>query len=523
MKKPPFASYKDAYIYKIIELYEKVINKNTILKASYFRSGEDNCWFHPGLERADFQDLYIDDLAKNRAGFERILNNQNEANLNSFQSELESRVRALELNYDSSIGGLVIELESDNWANVDECQFEGFMSELDKIYQEECSWATRWYHKLDDGTYWNNLENAKMEYDSFGEFKKVAVVKATEPDYWERTVNYLIEGDAGEDFTFLGLGIQIILGISGLDAPMDIRDLIANIKKKNVGGAILCGIGLIPLIGLLKNLKYLDEGAELIEQAGKHGPEALEQLKVLANSSDEIKQALGNTEELQDTIVKLQNAGTNIADNADPQLMSLLKKFPEQLDEIQDFLKNGDEFTDVAKRVEILENLSASVSSTTNFNEVANIIGKRIDDVELPKGYISYIRKFDGKKIIRRFTADNAEFVRLVVDDDGLVVVNKVTQKYVRNVAERRRFLMSLIDDSSMSDEIKNFIRNSKGNNVPEGFEVSHKQPLYTKPIEERHTLDTMRNMELIPKDEHRLLHMFCGDTYHDWLPTNYR
>ena len=62
-----------------------------------------------------------------------------------------------------------------------------------------------------------------------------------------------------------------------------------------------------------------------------------------------------------------------------------------------------------------------------------------------------------------------------------------------------------------------------KRNKVSDSWEVSHKEPLYSLPIEERHLLDTADNMELITKEVHRAMYIICGDAYYQFLPAEFR
>ena len=91
-------------------------------------------------------------------------------------------------------------------------------------------------------------------------------------------------------------------------------------------------------------------------------------------------------------------------------------------------------------------------------------------------------------------------------------------EKYHRNMSERRKALLrDAYDPNSMlAQEARDFIIQTNGYKVPEGYEVSHKIPLYTQKTNEgKKALDVSDNMETIPKTMHRNNHKRCGKTYH--------
>jgi hypothetical protein len=98
-------------------------------------------------------------------------------------------------------------------------------------------------------------------------------------------------------------------------------------------------------------------------------------------------------------------------------------------------------------------------------------------------------------------------------------------EKYHRNMNERRKALLrdANVPKSMLSQEARNFIMQTDGHKVPEGYEVSHKKPLYIeKTIEGKKALDIADNMETIPKKMHRDNHKKCGKTYHKYPPNKY-
>lgn len=101
----------------------------------------------------------------------------------------------------------------------------------------------------------------------------------------------------------------------------------------------------------------------------------------------------------------------------------------------------------------------------------------------------------------------------------------KHDSKHSRSMSERKKALVRDAADptSDMTQEARDFVVNSGGANVPPGYEVSHEEPLYTKPHSERCELDVADNMKTQPKPKHRARHKVCGDQYHRWPPANYK
>ncbi len=82
--------------------------------------------------------------------------------------------------------------------------------------------------------------------------------------------------------------------------------------------------------------------------------------------------------------------------------------------------------------------------------------------------------------------------------------------------------MLSLLNDGELSEETRDFIKDTKGYRTPPGYEVSHETPLYSaQSIEEMKRLDAPWNMKLIPTATHRKQHRVCGNTYHEYGPAN--
>lgn len=82
------------------------------------------------------------------------------------------------------------------------------------------------------------------------------------------------------------------------------------------------------------------------------------------------------------------------------------------------------------------------------------------------------------------------------------------TGDYPRDKSERRKALLrDAGPKSDLPQDARDFINESKGNNVPPGYEVSHNPPLYTRPKGERCKLDKQRYMKTMKRKDHRALH----------------
>jgi RHS repeat-associated protein len=84
-----------------------------------------------------------------------------------------------------------------------------------------------------------------------------------EPTYADKTFNHVVYGEFSDDVTGLGLAIEIVPAIIGIDAPLDIRDLSANIAAwewsfSHAGKTTLTAAALVPVVGgAIKGAKRL--------------------------------------------------------------------------------------------------------------------------------------------------------------------------------------------------------------------------------------------------------------------------
>lgn len=89
--------------------------------------------------------------------------------------------------------------------------------------------------------------------------------------------------------------------------------------------------------------------------------------------------------------------------------------------------------------------------------------------------------------------------------------------KYQRSRSERKKALLRDAEDpnSGLSQRARDFIIATGGELTPRGHEVSHEEPLYTKPRGERCKLDKADNLKTQQRAKHRARHRRCGQQYH--------
>ena len=109
----------------------------------------------------------------------------------------------------------------------------------------------------------------------------------------EEVLLQVLGGNYYDNVTMGGTAAQIGLGLSGLDLPMDLRDLsydLTHFREAGLVQTLLDAVGLIPGLGILKNadevvtllknalpqlMPYADEMATVLRQAFQGGSPAL--------------------------------------------------------------------------------------------------------------------------------------------------------------------------------------------------------------------------------------------------------
>ena len=141
----------------------------------------------------------------------------------------------------------------------------------------------------------------------------------------------------------------------------------------------------------------------------------------------------------------------------------------------------------------------------------ASTIGRELSEAQRLEKLAKDAKEARDAKAAEEAAADGAGGVRVAKE-----------AKFRRSMAERRKALLKDAKDpnSGLTQEQRDFILENNGNKVPPGMEVSHDTPLYSAGSdEEKAALDNADNMTTMNKDDHRALHMVCGDTYHAFPP----
>ncbi len=236
--------------------------------------------------------------------------------------------------------------------------------------------------------------------------------------YLGNAAKMMILGDftAQEDINALGIAGQIGLDIIGIDAAADIRDLVASVRNGDVTGIILNGVGLIPLIGVVQNIKYfdnakyLDEAADGIRQSDRldtalDSRKAAKEFDSLDNV-DEIVEGTGEAAYDGVRIINKKYAGKVFDLSGD-----LAKKYPDGVK----FTKNG--FPDFSpyniKRVEVDDLVGDTYYDFIKANKAAGFsstpLGYTWHHVEdgrtlllVPSDLHSAVRHTGGASLIRK-------------------------------------------------------------------------------------------------------------------------
>ena len=125
------------------------------------------------------------------------------------------------------------------------------------------------------------------------------IEETKETNYIVSSLKQIALGNFTEDVTLLGTGLQIGMGIFGVDLWADVRDITADIvnwewTKSHAGKTTIDVIALVPVIG---GIKYFDEAALLVKNsdeillATKH----VDEVATIGKQVDEVISQLKNT------------------------------------------------------------------------------------------------------------------------------------------------------------------------------------------------------------------------------------
>lgn len=140
----------------------------------------------------------------------------------------------------------------------------------------------------------SSLESPETLVCPIDNYSSITTSGASSDNYWLKSLDYAVKGDYSNNFTVAGLVGNVAIGFTPVGWIADVRDFthaVTHISEKsfweNVGAISLGIIAFVPLIGDIKNLKYLkyaDEAGDVV----KHTDELADIGKGLAKSGDEI-------------------------------------------------------------------------------------------------------------------------------------------------------------------------------------------------------------------------------------------
>ncbi len=142
-----------------------------------------------------------------------------------------------------------------------------------------------------------SVKTTKLASDALGgdesaqeQLKSMTLDKIREEHpYLSDSIEQVLLGNYTDKCTALGTAGQVLLGVFGVDAPLDVRDFFADIGNwdwswKHAGQTALDAVALIPVVGAVK---YADEAAALV----KNGNKALDAGTQAAKNADEVGEA----------------------------------------------------------------------------------------------------------------------------------------------------------------------------------------------------------------------------------------
>ena len=135
----------------------------------------------------------------------------------------------------------------------------------------------------------------------------------------------------------MSIGGSIATSVLNLDAPLDARDLAYDFSHWGEGEhfistLIIDAVSVIPLIGVIKNVKYIDDVADIM----KYGKRADDIIEAIDNAKDTVK-AIDNTADALDAVsdaAKGFDSVTDIVDNG--------KDISKQINAVADIADSAD-------------------------------------------------------------------------------------------------------------------------------------------------------------------------------------
>ena len=246
--------------------------------------------------------------------------------------------------------------------------------------------------------------------------------------YLERTLDMVILGSYTDEFTWLGLGLQFLLGLTGIDVACDIRDLTADVTVNRdmtslswYGTMLLDIVALVPVIG---GLKYLDDLAAGTKSIVKNSDELIDGGKRMARAADALHD--------------LSKKGRTVLNDMADTLRGMSKKVVKNADILND-AKYVDDFADAA---------SDMGKKLDDLADVASDAGKKLDDLAGGGADIDFYVGPNGKALpsqYKNWIGTNKQN-ELLSQADNPQLQNAIKQLYREN---------SFIGDGGTADIIR--------------------------------------------------------------------
>ncbi|GKX27913.1 hypothetical protein SH1V18_03930 [Vallitalea longa] len=229
-----------------------------------------------------------------------------------------------------------------------------------------------------------------LTWDEIDNTKKNSVF-----DYLERSGEQIVMGNYTDEVTLLGTGGQIGLGILGLDAPMDVRDIVCDFHKwewswGHVGQTALDLIGLIPIVGAFK---YADEVGTLAKGVSKSS-DVIKNIDKADEIVDGLKASDKTIEFLKDTEniikeIKIDTAYEAISSGAIDDILSKMS--------VDEFIKLEDLGESMYKGFRAMDDDFIKIANNTDFS---------IEDINKIKEHLFFKKHKFANGSVRRFDAN---------------------------------------------------------------------------------------------------------------------
>lgn len=229
-------------------------------------------------------------------------------------------------------------------------------------------------------------------------------------DYIFKSSKKMVLGDFAEDEqeTLLSLGGSVAASLLNVDAPLDVRDLAYDIRHWGEGDYFaarlaLDAVGVLPLIGAIKYVKYLDNAGDIAKGVDKTA-DALDSIHDAAKAADSASDMAKGADRLLDTtdvISDIKKKTNTVADLTDD--FSNYAKKADVIDDITDTLKKtekADDVVDAAKKADTTDDLAETAA---RHYEPIKTLNQSLVNQKHEKTGIEFVRKnldlSDGRRL----------------------------------------------------------------------------------------------------------------------------